>query len=275
MHYSLKIKTIMHKKLKEIQQRLIESILNNKFEDSYKDKIIEFNSMSSSVINGPFHSETNFSTFLINKPKIYNHYNSKLLRQFSKEDPTPTFCALEKKETKKSKFHNSSKIVETKRENIDDDNKSPKRSNKSSCSLISMSSILVNNCAENNTQKKNENEQRSNKRIKHNTISEKKNNIHKMGSIATKKPLLSEKFLEDNCITRRKTSKTVKVKSINHNSTNNIANNNTNNGNKELFVELLKFANEIYKENYINEKQKKNLKQLIINYIAEKHQKKY
>ena len=87
--------------------------------------------------------------------------------------------------------------------------------------------------------------------------------------------ILSEKLLEDNCITRRKTSKTVKVKSINHNSTNNIANNNTNNGNKELFVELLKFANEIYKENYINEKQKKNLKQLIINYIAEKHQKKY
>ena len=71
---------------------------------------------------------------------------------------------------------------------------------------------------------------------------------------------------------RRKTSKTVIVKSINHN---NNANNNTNNGNKELFVELLKFANEIYKENYINEKQKKNLKQLIINYIAEKHQKKY
>ena len=56
---------------------------------------------------------------------------------------------------------------------------------------------------------------------------------------------------------RRKTSKTVIVKSINHNNTNNIANNNTNNGNKELFVELLKFANEIYKENYINEKQKK------------------
>ena len=60
-----------------------------------------------------------------------------------------------------------------------------------------------------------------------------------MGNIATKKPLLSEKFLEDNCITRRKTSKTVKVKSINHNSTNNIANNNTNNGNKEIISAII------------------------------------
>ena len=41
--------------------------------------------------------------------------------------------------------------------------------------------------------------------------------------------------------------------------------------NKELFVELLKFANDLFKEKLIDESQKKFLKQLIINYMASKH----
>ena len=276
IHFSLKIKTIICKKVKEIQQGLIESILNNKFEDAYKDKIIEYNSLSNAALNSPLHGETTFSTFLINKPKISNHFNSTCPRQFSKEDPTPKFCVMDK-EPKKKKYHRSSKIIETKRENEDNDisnekNISTKKSHKSSKSLISMSSILVmNNCAENNAQKNQENPKRKSKRIKHNTISEKKNYKHKLGDVMVKKPILSDKFLENN-ITRRKTSKTVIVKSINNNNNNNNANNN--NGNKEIFVEFLKFANEIYKENHINEKQKKSLKQLIINYIAEKNQRK-
>ena len=40
-----------------------------------------------------------------------------------------------------------------------------------------------------------------------------------------------------------------------------------NNGNKELFIELLKFANDLYQKKYIDENQKKFLKQLIIMYI--------
>ena len=232
--------------------------------------------MSNAALNGPLHGETTFSTFLINKPKIFNHFNSACPRQFSKEDPTPKFCVMDK-EPKKTNYHKSCKIIETKRENEDNDNSkeeniSLKKSHKSSHSSISMSFILVmNNCVENTTQKNKENPKRKSKRIKHNTISEKRNYKHNLGDMMVKQPILSDKFLENN-ITRRKTSKTVIVKSININNNNN---NGNNNGNRELFVEFLKFANEkIYKENHIYEKQKKNLKQLIINYIAEKHQRK-
>jgi hypothetical protein len=233
IHYSLKIKTIVCKKVKEIQQGLIESILNNKFEDAYKDKIIEFNSLSNAALNGPLHGETTFSTFLINKPKIFNHFNSACPRQFSKEDPTPKFCVMDK-EPKKAKYHKSSKIIETKRENEDNDNSkeeniSSKKTHKSSHSLISMSSILVmNNCAENTAQKNKENPKRKNKRIKHNTISEKRNCKHNLGDMIVKQPILSDKLLENN-ITRRKTSKTVIVKSIHNNNNNNNGNNNNNN----------------------------------------------
>lgn len=38
-------------------------------------------------------------------------------------------------------------------------------------------------------------------------------------------------------------------------------------GSKELFIELLKFANDLYQKKYIDEGQKKILKQLIIMYI--------
>ena len=38
-------------------------------------------------------------------------------------------------------------------------------------------------------------------------------------------------------------------------------------GSKELFIELLKFANDLYQKKYIDESQKKILKQLIIMYI--------
>ena len=38
-------------------------------------------------------------------------------------------------------------------------------------------------------------------------------------------------------------------------------------GNKELFIQLLKFANDLYQKKYIDESQKKILKQLIIMYI--------
>ena len=42
-------------------------------------------------------------------------------------------------------------------------------------------------------------------------------------------------------------------------------------GNKDIYAEFFKFANELYKDNYINENQKIGLKQLIIKYITFKH----
>ena len=97
------------------------------------------------------------------------------------------------------------------------------------------------------------------KKMKHYTTCEKKKDKSNLGNISERQTS-SDKFLETeyfkSSLARKKSSKTVIV---------------NNNGNKDLFVELLKFTNKIYKDKYINENQKKHLKQLIINYMVEKH----
>ncbi len=122
-----------------------------------------------------------------------------------------------------------------------------------------MSSILVNNKnPETELQNKNINKMNI-KKMKHYTTCEKKKLKSNLGNISERQTS-SDKLLETeyfkSSLASKKSSKTVIV---------------NNNGNKDLFVELLKFTNKIYKDKYINENQKKQLKQLIINYMVEKH----
>ncbi len=107
-HYILKIKAIIFKKVKEIQQGLIESILNSKFEEALKDKFIEYNSLCYSALKDPFQEETTFSTFLVNKPKVMNHFNSNGQKYFNKEEPTPKFFVFDKEP--KIQFNKNKKI---------------------------------------------------------------------------------------------------------------------------------------------------------------------
>lgn len=265
-HYILKIKAIIFKKVKEIQQGLIESILNSKFEEPLKDKFIEYNSLCYSALKDPFQEETTFSTFLVNKPKVMNHFNSNGQKYFNKEEPTPKFFVFDKEP--KIQFNKNKKIKENNKENnyniIKNKNEKNKKnvhrgSNKSSCSLVSMSSILVNNKnPETELQNKNINKMNI-KKMKHYTTCEKKKLKSNLGNISERQTS-SDKLLETeyfkSSLASKKSSKTVIV---------------NNNGNKDLFVELLKFTNKIYKDKYINENQKKQLKQLIINYMVEKH----
>ena len=74
-----------------------------------------------------------------NKPKIFNHFDQNGKRFFDLESPTPKFFVFEKesKEIRKD----SLKSPEEKKEN--EITRVTRKPTKSSCSLISMSSIIV------------------------------------------------------------------------------------------------------------------------------------
>lgn len=258
IYYNLKIKNILETKLKDFHQHFLEELMNNKLKDEYKDKIIEFNSLSYSIFNTSFlHTENSFSTFL-NRTK--NNKNDKKYFNNKKEDPTPKFCVLDIEQ--KSQF-NKNKKIENKC------NKVVKKANKSSCSLLSMSSILVNNKDQEQTiknfyysdktkiKKYGNEKNKVKKQYSYNKFSRKENNlVNKILNIKEISNYNKNQFI-NNKVNRKPSLNTVS-------DMNNI-------GNKELFIEFLKFTNGIYKDKYIDENQKKLLKQLIIIYMESKN----
>ena len=298
IHYSLKLKEIICKKFKYIQQHILEELLNKKIKDEYKDKIIDYNSLSITALNAPLKSEISFSSFLNNKPKVFNRFNSTGQKFFNnkKEDPTPKFFNLDNNDVRNSfnknfKKKENNKELKTKRNS--------KNTNSSSCSLISMSSILVTNKNQEKTMptlnEKNDNKINlkldsinvkinSNHKNHHDSISstekkEKKgNNIFKLNNFSEKSIDTSIWNLNESERNERRKNNSLfggnnnQTEVMRKKSSNSVIDKEINNSsNKELFVELLKFANEIYKDKYIDEKQKKILKQLIIVYMASKN----
>lgn len=138
IHYTLKIKKIFQDTIKEFQQYLIKNMLNNNLGEPYKDKIIEYNCLSNTAFN---HNENGYpiSNFIENKPKIFNHFDRNVKRFFDLESPTPKFFVFEKESREKRK--DSLKSPEEKKEN--EIIRVSRKPTKSSCSLISMSSIIV------------------------------------------------------------------------------------------------------------------------------------
>ncbi len=253
IHYNLKIKNILENKIKDFQQHFLEEIMNNKLKDEYKDKIIEFNSLSYSIFSTSLPIENSFSSFLY-KTNI-NKDNYKYVHK--KEDHTPKFCTLDIES--KSQFNKN-------KENEKKDNKienKTKMNNKSSYSLVSMSSILVNNKNQDQTKK---NLHYSDKtKIKKYGNEEKNNN-----KISTKDNIFDNKILHIKEKQNINKNNFIKEKLNRKQSLNTVCDLN-NIGNKELFIEFLKFANGIYKDKYIDENQKKLLKQLIIIYMESKN----
>ena len=259
IHYCLKIKTIVDNKLKEIQQNFTEGILNNKLEEPYKDKIIEFNLLSNSALSLPSQKEINFSNYIDNRPKIFNHFDSNQ-RNFIKGDPTPKFFVFENDPKSPLDNDNLNKEIENKENETKENKKQNKKYNNSPCSLITMSSISVIN--KNPEEKKNVNK----KRI-HSQINPLKKGIKLNGNHLIVRKNVSDKYLGKN-----EFSKETNRKNINKASRKSVSScmerNLNNSSNKDLVVEFFKFVNELYKDKYIDESQKKNLKQLIIKYIT-------
>ena len=275
IHYTNKLRTLFYNITKEIRQNLIGDLLNNKLGEPYKDKIIEYNSLAYSALSSTLKNEICFSKFIDNKPKILNHFESKGKRYFNKEDPTPTFFVFDKDtESPLNKLNNQqgneneNQKLESKEETFQ--NKCTKEVNKPSCSMISMSSLLVIN---NNREEK--------KKIKKKESLKKR--VKRYSSLENKK--IKIKSPMNNLIERKIVSGTsLNSKQINIEENKNCFNSERKNsvnyifdkegvnfGNKDIYAEFFKFANELYKDNYINENQKIGLKQLIIKYITFKH----
>ena len=297
IHYILKIKSIFCQKLKEFQQNLIKGMITENLEEAYKEKIIEYNTLSNSALKSlnKNQKQTCFSNFIGNKPKIYNHFDPNSQRYFSK-DPTPKFNIFEKEP--KSPINNNFTNYNINNSNNEDGKefeekyeKEKKESSngkhKISNSTLSMSSILVTNSQELEKPMKKIKNRKPNLRKNSHFTPEKKNLKLKKENPVERK-IVSDKILLKNQLIDQKEEKNilyiingdkgnkyidadeenimqkVSCKTVINKEINNIRN-------KELFVELLKFANDLFKENFIDEKQKKYLKQLIINYMASKH----
>ncbi len=255
IHYIQKIKFIFEKKVKVLQQSLIQGIINNNLEDDYKDKIIEYNFLSDSALNSE--NKTSFSNFIENKPKIFNHSNQNTERYFDIEDSTPRFNDL-------NNHNKSEKNKEYKKKKEDKNENSFNKTNvSSSSSLISMSSILVINKNDENKNKINKMEQN----LKNGIFDESENLSEKNEKEANYKKekklynsfndLEGKNYIKiDEDMIKTNSSKSVEIKNMNHNK------------NKKLFVEFFKFANDLYKQKYIDETQKKYFKQLIIMYMS-------
>ena len=275
IHYILKIKKIFQDTIKEFQQYLIKNMLNNNLGEPYKDKIIEYNCLS----NSAFYYNANgypISNFIENKPKIFNHFDQNGNRFFDLESPTPKFFVFEKESKEKRK--DSLKSPEEKKEN--EIIRVTRKQTKSSCSLISMSSIIVIN--KNQDEKKQEQELGkprfgSRKKCKRMTLQKKNTKLN--ADNITERKILSDKALKTrnnkNFEKIFNDNKDYKYEYI-HDYEENVRKNGSkltfnketsNIGSKELFIELLKFANDLYQKKYIDESQKKILKQLIIMYI--------
>lgn len=267
IHYGHKLKMIFFNKIKELQQNLIEDILNNKVEDPYKDKILEYNSLSYSILGTISKDKICFSKLMNNKPKIFNHFDSKGQNYFNNnKEPTPKFFISDNEP--KSPFNkdfnkkeNENQIEEFKKETSQ--GKSSKNVSKSS---LSMSSILVIN--QNHKGKKKSKKKESPKKIKRFYSLENNKIKLKMKDINERK-IESNKILSDNQVKKEGNKKSTFFALTNKKSANSDMYKEANNsGKKELFAELIKFANELYKDNYIDENQKIVLKQLIIKYIT-------
>ena len=273
IHYMLKLKIMFHRKLQNYQQILLKNIINNNLDDALKDKIIELNSLSNSVLNQINLKEISFLNINDNKQRISNNCNTNGQLYFDLEDPTPKFFEFKKgsKEafikTKLSKENINKEIEEAKEFN------NFKSTNKSSHSLISMSSILFinNNQKQKIPLKKSVSKNCRNQNAK--KVPKKNHKIRK--EIYEKKKIYSDKTLDNQQYKIFDTLEGLREKYI-HIDENNIQNNDrklnikkmaTINGNKELFIELLKFTNDLYQKKHIDENQKKILKQLIIKYI--------
>ena len=276
IHYILKLKIIFQRKIEEFQTILIKNMIDNNLGDAYKDKIIEFNSLSSSAFNMTNLNNIRFPHFKGNRPKIYNHFNTNGQRYFDLESPTPKFFDLKK--DSKVTFGEKKAIkgkINRQIEEIEEFN-NIKPTNKSSCSLISMSSIIFIN--ENQQQKisikksvgKNCKNRNSKKRM---TVPKKQYKIHQENyekkKVFSDKTLEKEQYKSFNVFDDNKQKyKAEDEKNIEYNyRKSNIKKEVNTTGNKELFIELLKFANDLYQKKYIDENQKKFLKQLIIMYI--------
>ena len=267
IHYGNKLKMIFLNKIKELQQNLIEDILNNKIEDPYKDKILEYNSLLYSILGTISKDKICFSKLINNKPKIFNHFDSNGQNYFNKnKDSTPKFFISDNDQ--KSPFNkdfnkkeNENQIEEIKKET--NHGKSSKNVSKSS---LSMSSILVIN--QNHKGKKKSKKKESPKKIKRFYSLENNNIKLKMKEINERK-IESNKILSDNQVKKEGSKKSTFFTPASKKSVNtDMYKEANNNGKKELFAELIKFANELYKDNYIDENQKIVLKQLIIKYIT-------
>ena len=297
IHYILKIKSIFCQKLKEFQQNLIKGMITENLEEAYKEKIIEYNTLSNSALKSlnKNQNQTCFSNFIGNKPKIFNHFDPNSQRYFSK-DPTPKFNIFEKEP--KSPFNKNITNYNTNNNNNEDSkefdekfekekkkysNHKPKNSNSS----LSMSSILVINNEElEKPMKKTKNRKQNARKSSHFTPEKKNFKLKKEKPIERKivsdKILLKNQLIDQNeeknifyLINGNKGNKYIdsdEENIIQKDSCKTVLNKEINNiRNKELFVELLKFANDLFKEKLIDESQKKFLKQLIINYMASKH----
>lgn len=294
IHYTNKIILIFSKKLKEFQQDLIKGMINNNLSDDYIDKIIEYNYLSNSTLKPISQNEICFSNFVGNKPKVFNHFGPNTQKYFNLEDPTPKFSAYQNEQKSPKKRNNNiikenNKGYEKKKDEI---KKQPSnRANKSPSSLISMSSILVNNKKqeERNSFKKRRSIKNQNIKKINQLTPEKKNMKIKREVLTKGRKFFSDKILKNHKDIHSKDKKLKTLYNENKDNKNNgseegeIQKNSckvlygkeiNNSGNKELFVEFLKFTNDLYKEKYIDENQKKILKQLIIIYIASKHEKK-
>jgi hypothetical protein len=277
IHYILKIKKIFQDMIKEFQQYLIKNMLNNNLGEPYKDKIIEYNCLS----NSAFNYNTNdypISNFIENKPKIFNHFDQNGKRFFDLESPTPKFFVFEKesKEIRKD----SLKSPEEKKEN--EITRVTRKPTKSSCSLISMSSIIVinkNQEVKEQEQDKPINRFGSRKKCKRMTLQKKNTKLNEDNNNITERKVLSDKALKtrnnqnfEKIFNDNKDYKYEYIpdyeEKVRKNSRKLTFNKEASNiGSKELFIELLKFANDLYQKKYIDESQKKILKQLIIMYI--------
>ena len=298
IHYILKIKSIFCQKLKEFQQNLIKGMITENLEDAYKEKIIEYNTLSNSALKSlnKNQNKTCFSNFIGNKPKIFNHFDPNSQRYFSK-DPTPKFNIFEKEP--KSPFNKNITNYNTNNNNNEDSKefdekyekekkKSSNHKPKNSNSSLSMSSILVINNEElEKPMKKTKNRKQNSRKSSHFTPKKKNFKLKKEKPIERK--IVSDKILSKNqllvdqneeknilyLINGNKGNKYIdsdEENIIQKDSCKTVLNKEINNiRNKELFVELLKFANDLFKEKLIDESQKKFLKQLIINYMASKH----
>ena len=286
IYYILKIKSIFCKKLKEFQQTLIKGMITQNLEEAYKEKIIEYNTLSNSALKALNQNQICFSNFVGNKPKIFNHFNSNDHRYFSK-DQTPKFNIFEKEpKSPFNKNNTNTNINSNNEDNKEFDEKDEKK--KFSNSSLSMSSILVMNSQELKKPVKNSRSKKQNLRKNSHFTPEKKNLKLKRENPIERK-IVSDKILSKNQIIEQKEEKNIlclmngykENRFIDNDEENNIIqkdscksvlNKEINNiKNKELFVELLKFSNDLFKEKLIDESQKKFLKQLIINYMASKH----
>ena len=298
IHYILKIKSIFCKKLKEFQQTLIKGIITKNLEEALKEKIIEYNTLSNSALNSLNQEQACFSNFILNKPKIFNHFNPSGQRYLD-NDSTPKFNILKEPKSPFNKNNNiNNNINNMKKNNNNEDSKefdekdkkekkeSTKGANKSSKSLISMSSILViNNQELKKPIKKMRSKKQNLRKKKHFTPEKKHLKLKKENS--NERKIVSDKILSKNQKNKLKEGKNIYyfINGYKENKFNNVDEENiiqkdsyksvfnkeiNNIKNKELFIELLKFTNNIFKEKYINENQKKFLKKLIIKYMVSK-----